>query len=73
MAIDQCEAREARRRESRNASLMTVKRRLMEISSELDFLIMSTPTSDRRNTFTDVNIHVLEAVMHISTLSSEES
>lgn len=72
MVIDQCEAREARRRESRNASLMSVKRRLAEVASELEFLIMSTPTGDRRNTFTDVNIHVLEATKYIGTLSSEE-
>lgn len=63
---------EGRRRESRNASLMTVKRRLAEVASELEFLIMSTPTGDRRNTFTDVNIHVLEATKYIGTLSSEE-
>lgn len=73
MATDPCEAREARRRESRNASLMTVKRRLAEVASELDFLIMSTPTGDRRNTFTDVNIHVLEAIKYIATIKSEES
>jgi len=51
---------------------MTVKRRLAEAASELEFLIMSTPTGDHRNTFTDVNIHVLEATKYIGTLSSEE-
>ena len=64
---------EARRLESRNASLMTAKRRLAEVASELDFLIMSTPTGDRRNTFTDVHIHVLEAAKYLNTIKSEES
>lgn len=73
MAIDPCEAREARRRESRNASLMTVKRRLQETLNEIDFLIGATPTNERRNTLTYINIHLLETRKYLNTLSSEES
>jgi hypothetical protein len=62
---------EERRLESRNASLMVAKRRLVEALSELDFLIAATATGDRRDTLTDVNIHLLEARKYLDTLSSE--
>lgn len=71
MVIDTTTA-EDRRRESRNASLMIAKRRLQEALSELDFLIAATESGDRRNTLTDVNIHLLEAQKYLNTLSSEE-
>lgn len=64
---------EERRLESRNASLMVAKRRLMEALSELDFLIAATATGDRRDTLTDVNVHLLEARKYLDTLSSEAS
>ena len=73
MVIDQCEAREARRRESRNASLLFAKRRLQEVLNEMDFLIAATESGDRRNTITDVNVHLLEAQKYLNTLSSEEN
>ena len=73
MAIDQCEAREARRREARNASLLFAKRRLQEVLNEMDFLIAATESGDRRNTITDVNVHLLEAQKYLNTLSSEEN
>lgn len=72
MVIDTTTA-EGRRCESRNASLLIAKRRLQEVLNEMDFLIAATPTSDRRNTLTDVNVHLLEAQKYLNTLSSEEN
>lgn len=63
---------EARRIVSRNASLLIAKRRLQEALNEMDFLIAATESGDRRNTLTDVNIHLLEAQKYLNTLSSEE-
>lgn len=71
MVIDTTTA-EGRRRESRNASLGIAKRRLRDTLNEMSFLIAATPTGDRRNTFTDVHIHLLEAQKYLDTLSSEE-
>ena len=73
MVIDQCEARVASRREARNASLLFAKRRLQEVLNEMDFLIAATESGDRRNTITDVNVHLLEAQKYLNTLSSEEN
>lgn len=64
---------EGRRRESRNASLLVAKRRVQEALNEMDFLIMATATGCRRNIFTDVNIHLVEAQKYLNTLSSEEN
>lgn len=63
---------EGRRRESRNASLLIAKWRLQEVLNEMDFLIAATESGDRRNTITDVNVHLLEAQKYLNTLSSEE-
>ena len=63
---------EARRLESRNASLMVAKRRVQEALNEIEFLIMATTTGCRRDTFTDVNVHLLEAQKYLNSLSSEE-
>lgn len=60
-------------REARNVALRIVKRNLSEAQGQLDYLILATPTSERHNTLTDVNIHLMEAARYIANLQSEES
>lgn len=72
MAIDTTTP-EGRNRELRNIALLQAKRELQRAMDEVQYLIMATPTGDRRNTFTDANIHMTSAQTFLNTLSSEES
>jgi hypothetical protein len=63
---------EDRQREARNIALMQAKRKLADVVSDLDFLIVATPTGKRRNTICDVNIHVAAASHALHSLVSEE-
>lgn len=64
---------EGRAIEVRNAALLTVKRRLQEATSELEYLIGATPTGERRDVLCDCNIHVGAARELADKLQSEES
>ena len=72
MAIDTTTP-EGRNRELRNISLMQAKKQLQRAHDEVSYLIMATPTSERRSTITEANIHIMLALEHLNTLSSEES
>lgn len=72
MAIDTTTP-EGRERELRNISLMQAKKELQRAMAEVEYLIMATPSGDRRNTITDANIHMMAAAGFLNTLSSEES
>jgi hypothetical protein len=39
-----------------------------DIQREVEYLIASTPTSERRNKLTDVNIHVMSAIKDLKEL-----
>ena len=72
MAID-TSTPEGRRRELRNIALLQAKKKLCEALAEIEYLIMATPTSERRNTLTEVNIHVMHGNELLLKLTSEES
>lgn len=72
MAIDTTTP-EGRDRERRNASLITARRHTQQALSELEYLIMATPTGERRNLLTDINIRLMEAEKYLSNMKSEES
>lgn len=72
MAID-TRTPEGRQRELRNASLLQLKRNIERALDELNYLIMSTETGERRNAITDINIHMMAAADGASKLGSEES
>lgn len=63
---------EGRAREMRNIALLQAKRKLADVVSDLDFLIVATPTGKRRNTICDVNIYVAAASHALNALVSEE-
>lgn len=71
MSIDTTTA-EGKRRELRNSALLIAKRQLQDVLSEMDFLTAATASGDRRNTLTDVNIHLMSADKLLNGLSSEE-
>lgn len=60
MSID-VRSPEDRGRELCNVSLMHAKKQVSLALENLDFLIMSTPTSKRRNDLTTANIHLIAA------------
>jgi hypothetical protein len=64
---------EGRQREAHNTSLMILKRRLTDALNELDYLIMATPSGERRDTLTEVNIHVMHGADMVAKLRSEQS
>jgi hypothetical protein len=72
MAIDTTTA-DGVMREKRNASLNIIKRKLEQAQGELEWLINATPSSERRNTLTEVNIHTSGALALARQLKSEES
>lgn len=61
-----------KQRETRNASLNIMKRRLQEVENEINYLIMATPTGDRRNILCDAHIILLSLVGEVARLASEE-
>jgi hypothetical protein len=63
---------EGRNRELRNASLLVAKRHVRGLLGELGYLINATPTGERRNVLTEVNIHLMLASKQLEALSSEE-
>ena len=54
-----------------NVSLGIATRALRVAIDELDFVINATPTGERRNTLTDVNIHLGTANNLLSNLKEE--
>lgn len=72
MAIDTTTP-EGRQRELRNITLMQAKRHLHQALQEVEYLVSTTPSGDRRNTVCDANIHLMSAQSILNTLSSEES
>lgn len=63
---------EDRQREARNASLMICKRRCREVMAEVGYPIAATPTGDRRNLLTDINILLMDASNKLNSINSEE-
>lgn len=72
MAID-VTTPDGRAREERNASLLIICRNLQRAADELEWLIGATPTSERRNLLTDINIHVTVGYTMVGNMKSEES
>jgi hypothetical protein len=60
-----------RRIESRNLSLSIARRNLDAVMQELEFLINATPTGDRRNILTGVNIYLISAKSDLNRLKGE--
>lgn len=71
MAIDTTTA-EGKMKETRNAALHILKRKIREAATELEYLINSTPTGERRNCLTEANIHLMGAAAKASQLKSED-
>lgn len=71
MAIDTTTP-EGKEKEKRIASLHILKRKVREAAAELDWLILATPTGDRRACLTEANIHLLGAAAKLSQLKSED-
>ena len=60
------------RTSERNISLARLRRSLREADQELDFLIAATPTGERRNTITEINISVKMAIRKTDSLRAEK-
>lgn len=63
---------EGKLREERNTALLLVRRALDRAQREMEFLINATPTGERRNLLTDINIRVLEANTFAHALTFEQ-
>ena len=63
---------EHRRMEARNIALSIVRRKLVELENEVDFLINATPTGERRNLLTDINIKLMDLHINVKALKNED-
>jgi hypothetical protein len=61
-----------RHMQARNITVGLIKGYTSRIEQELEFLIMATPTGERRNLITDINIRVGNVILLLNRLDNEK-